>query len=113
MIHAQTKKITIMFASILLLTACASIDNVNEAAKLNAAGQVYKVCLTDALRTRNPDINVNCRSERIRLIQAVLADARPYDKMKFFEIYAESILELAKSEVELEYQPSSNRTGGR
>lgn len=94
-------KLSIIFLPPLLLTACASIDNKVEAAKLEAAGQIYKQCLVDRILSNQGNVDMYCRSARGGLLQAVWADPRSYDKTAVAKALADNAVEWAKAEVEI------------
>ncbi|WP_402721378.1 hypothetical protein [Janthinobacterium rivuli] len=94
-------KLALLFLPTFLLTACASIDNAAEAAKLEAAGQTYRQCLAGRILSKQVDVDLYCRSARIGLFQTVMADPRQYEKSPFFDAYAKNIIEMVREDVEL------------
>lgn len=91
----------LLLASVSLLSACASIDNAAEAAKLEAATQTYRECISGRLIRRLGEIDLYCRPARIRLYQAVLADPRSSNKSLVFEELAKIAIEMARDDFEL------------
>ncbi len=103
-------KLTFLFLPIFLLTACASIDNGTEAAKLEAAGQTYRQCLVDRTLSKQTDVDLYCRPARIGLFQAVLADPRHYEKSPVFEALVKNAIEMARGDVELAKDAATGRS---
>lgn len=102
----------IFLLSPLLLTACASIDNKVEAAKLDAAVQIYKQCIVERTLSNQGNVDMYCRPARGSLLQAVWADPRSSDKTLLFKALADNAVEWAKAEVEIarEKAPVSRST---
>jgi len=94
-------KLTLLCLPTFLLTACASIDNAAEAAKLEAAGHIYRQCLVGRILSKQADVDLYCRPARIALFQTVMADPRQYEKLPFFDAFAKNIIEMAQDDVEL------------
>ncbi|MCC7701426.1 hypothetical protein IGS59_04180 [Janthinobacterium sp. GW460P] len=94
-------KLTLLCLPTFLFTACASIDNAAEAAKVEAAGWTYRQCLVGRILSKHTDVDLYCRPARIGLFQAVMADPRHYEKSPFFDAFAKNIIEMARHDVEL------------
>jgi len=83
------------------LAACGTIDIGAEAAKLDVAAQQYRRCLVDMSLSGSGNVDLYCRSARIGLLQAVLADPRTYEKTPAFDALAKNAVEMAKSDIGL------------
>jgi hypothetical protein len=103
-------KLKLLWLLALLLTACASIDNGAEAAKLEAAGQTYRQCLVGRMLSKQANVDLFCRSARIGLLHAVMADPRRYEKSSVFEALAENAIESARADVDLVKDAATGRS---
>lgn len=94
-------RLTPLYLAAILLTACASIDSAAEAAKLEAAAETYRECISGRMIKKQGDVDLYCRSARIGLYQTVLADPRSYNKSLVFEELAKNAIAMARDDFAL------------